>query len=231
MYCKQSNFNPLVKQAGFSLLEMAVVMVILGLLLGGLLGPMSIQRENRNQNEVKQLLLEIEDAMLGFVAIHGYLPCPASAGSSGLEARNGANNCTAQHGFVPTTTLGLQGKLDTNNRLLDPWLVPIRYSLSSVNSWEYAKGVSLTSGAGDFRVCSQASCSNVLAQDIVAVIFSLGEFGALATSSVDQLENTDSDTVFVWRTFSEASGSEFNDSLRWISPNVIVHELVSAGRL
>lgn len=231
MYCKRSNFKVNRHQVGFSLLEMAVVMVILGLLLGGLLGPMSNQRENKNQNEVKNILIDVESALLGFVAINGRLPCPSSAASAGLEVRNGANNCTQQHGFVPVTTLGLQGRIDTNNRLLDPWLVPIRYSLSSVNTWEYAKGIQLSSPAGDFRVCSQSACTNVLAQGIVAVVFSLGEFGSLATTSVDQLENTDSDTDFVSRTYSEASGAEFNDTLRWLSPNILVHQMVNSGQL
>src|SRR5690606_31328705 len=107
---------------------------ILGLLLGGLLGPLSEQQRNKAQNQVEQQLTEIENALLGFAAANGRLPCPASAATNGQEARNGANNCTGEHGFVPTITLGLQGKTDTNMRLLDPWLVPIRYSLSSVGT-------------------------------------------------------------------------------------------------
>jgi hypothetical protein len=65
----------------------------------------------------------------------------------------------------------------------------------------------------------------------VAVILSLGEGGNAATSSPDQLENTDADNVFVNRSLSEASGSEFNDTLRWISPNILIYQLVSAGQL
>lgn len=218
-------------QSGFSLLEMAVVMVILGLLLGGLLGPLSVQRDSKNQNDINQRLLEIENALMGFASINGYLPCPARANSNGLEARNGANNCTQQHGFVPTVSLGLQGAVDGNMRMLDPWLVPIRYSLSSVNNWEYAKAIQLNVTAGDYRICAQATCTNILAQNIAAVVYSLGEFGNQGSSSPDQLENTDNDTDFVSRTRAEGTTTEFNDTLRWISPNILVFQLVKSGQL
>ncbi|WP_049762591.1 type II secretion system protein [Saccharophagus degradans] len=222
---------PRANQHGFTLLEMAVVMVILGLLLGGLLGPLASQRESKNLNTVNQQLLEIHDALLGYAAVNGFLPCPSRANSSGLEARNGAGRCQQEHGFVPIRTLGLQGPVDSNTRLLDPWLVPIRYSLTSVGTWEYARGVQLNGSASNYRVCGQSVCSEVLADNVVAVIFSLGENGNLTTTSVDELENTDGDDTFVSRVKSEASGSEFNDTLRWLSPNILMHQLVKAGRL
>jgi len=37
--------------------------------------------------------------------------------------------------------------------------------------------------------------------------------------------------VFVSRSPSEAIGSEFNDTIRWISPNILTYQLVSAGQL
>lgn len=222
---------PSVDQRGFTLLEMAVVMVILGLLLGGLLGPLSTQRESKNINVVNDQLLEVHDALMGFAAVNGFLPCPSTNGSAGLEARNGGGGCQQQHGFVPIRTLGLQGPTDSNVRLLDPWLVTIRYSLTSVGGWEYARSIQLNGTASSYRVCEQSGCSTVLADNVVAVVFSLGEGGNLATSSADELENLDGDITFVSRTKSEASGASFNDTLRWVSPNILIHELVKAGRL
>lgn len=217
-------------QTGFTLLEMAVVMVILGLLLGGLLGPLSEQQRAKSQTRAEQQLMDIENALLGFAAAHGYLPCPATASSAGLEARSGSNNCSTQFGFPPAQTLGLQGQTDSNGRILDPWLSPVRYSLSNVGSWEYAKNISLNGTAANYQVCAQASCTDVKAQNIAAVLISLGEDGNSGTSSADQLENTDGDNVFVSRTLSGGSGTEFDDNLRWISTNILAHQLVNSGR-
>jgi len=155
----------------------------------------------------------------------------AAGNSSGLESRAGSGNCNTEHGFVPVVTLGLQGKTDSNLRVLDPWLVPIRYSLSSVGTWEYAQNINRNSTTADYEVCSSANCTEVLAQSVVAVVYSLGEFGNEATSSTDQLENTDNDTRFVSREVSEATGAEFNDTLKWISPNTLAYHLASAGHL
>ena len=218
-------------QAGFSLLEMAVVLIILGLLLGGLLGPLSAQQKTKLQSKANQQLIEIENALLGFASAHGYLPCPASSASAGLEARNGANNCTNEFGFPPAQTLGLQGVRDNNGRLLDPWLAPIRYSLSSVGGWEYAKNIQLNGSAADYRVCAESACTNVKAQNVVAVVISLGEDGTTSTTSTDQLENTDGDSTFVSRTFSEGASNEFDDTVRWMSTNILVYQLVNAGRM
>lgn len=228
IYCCRSNPS---LQRGFSLLEMAVVMVILGLLLGGLLGPLSEQRKNKLQTQAKQQLIDIESALLGYAAAYGKLPCPATNASAGVEARTGSDNCSSQFGYPPAQTLGLQGRSDSSGRILDPWLAPIRYSLSSVNTWEYAKAIELNGSSADYQICAQSSCSNVQAQNVVAVLISLGEDGISGTTSPDQLENTDGDSTFVSRSLSEASGSEFNDNLRWISSNVLVFQLVNAGRL
>jgi hypothetical protein len=135
-----------------------------------------------------------------------------------------------EHGFIPIVTLGLQGPTDDNFRMLDPWLVPIRYSLSSVGSWEYAREIVLNGTTADYQICAQSACSDVLAQNIVALIYSLGEFGNQATNSPDQRENIDGDENFVIREFSEASGSEFNDTLKWISPNTLAYRMVTAGQ-
>jgi len=36
--------------------------------------------------------------------------------------------CSNAHGFVPVSSLGLVGRIDADNLLLDPWGQPYRYS-------------------------------------------------------------------------------------------------------
>ena len=98
------------KQQGFSLIEMAIVMVIIGVLIGAALVPLSAQRESAKIKEARSELLLIEEAIYGFSLANGRLPCPAEPGSGGVEATtvDGLGlDCDRPRGFVPANTLGL----------------------------------------------------------------------------------------------------------------------------
>lgn len=97
---------------GFSLLEMAVVLVIIGLLLAGMLLPMSAQMDDRKMKETQKQIDEITQALVGFTVANGRLPCPADptkatgAANAGLEDL-GAATCNRTSGAVPWSTLGV----------------------------------------------------------------------------------------------------------------------------
>lgn len=122
--------------AGFTLVEMAVVLAIVGLLLGGLLPTISGQIEMQRRNETRKTLEEIKDALFGFAIANGRLPCPAISTSSGQESFSGAvgaSACTGSansvvHGFVPAATLGL-APTDSEGFLLDDWNNRMRYAV------------------------------------------------------------------------------------------------------
>jgi prepilin-type N-terminal cleavage/methylation domain-containing protein len=219
---------------GFSLVEIAVVMVIIGLLIGGLIMPLSSQRDLNNRKQAEQQLNEVHDALLGFAATYGRLPCPATTTSNGLAAPDMATtNCQQEHGFVPARTLGLNGSFSNTNLLLDAWNNPLRYSLSSVGTWVYANDIVLGVIDADYRICRQSGCggTSIVAEKIVAVIHSGGKDGAQTTTSPDQLENSDNDDDFASRTFSEGVNTEFDDLLRWVSPNALTFNLLRSGQL
>jgi len=81
------------RQLGFSLMELAVVLVIVALLLGGLLVPFGTQRDVEFMRATEKSLVEIREALIGFAAINGRLPCPAQGSiasgvaNAGMEAR------------------------------------------------------------------------------------------------------------------------------------------------
>lgn len=118
------------RSAGFSLIELSIVILVMGLLLGGLLAPLSVQRENARLANARHLLSEVESALFGYALANGALPCPATPASAGAAAAAGGG-CAAQHGFVPAATLGLRGQRNADGLLLDPWSSPLRYSVSS----------------------------------------------------------------------------------------------------
>jgi prepilin-type N-terminal cleavage/methylation domain-containing protein len=105
---------------GFTLIEVAICMVILGLVLTGLVVSLSQQLQQRRLLDTRTTLGEANDALIAFVTANGRLPCPAVAGSNGLEATIAPGTCTVAAGFLPAVTLGLPN-LDGNGLLNDGW--------------------------------------------------------------------------------------------------------------
>ena len=73
---------PIHRQYGFTLMELAVVLMIVGLLLGGLFIPLSSQRDLQGRQTTEKALADIREALIGFAVINGRLPCPAQANIS-----------------------------------------------------------------------------------------------------------------------------------------------------
>jgi prepilin-type N-terminal cleavage/methylation domain-containing protein len=163
------------QQRGFTLAELAVVLVIVALLLGGLIGTYSIQVELGKISDTRKTLETARDALIGFAAANGRLPCPATppppyaTSSNGVEAPVGGGACTPSIppgvGFVPAATLALT-PVDKNGYLVDSWSSPIRYAVTTSGSNEFTTPGQLrnklTDGdpatpSPDLRVCKTAT--------------------------------------------------------------------------
>jgi len=68
------------RQRGLTLIEMAVVLMILGFIVAGLLGPVDTQLEARDRRETLAQLERARDALYGYAVTRGRLPCPDSDG-------------------------------------------------------------------------------------------------------------------------------------------------------
>lgn len=247
--------KPATFSRGFTLAELAVVLVIVGLLLGGLMIPLSAQNDIRYVNDTKKTLNDINDALLGYAAANGRLPCPASATSNGFESPLGGGNCNiptannANTGFVPAVTLGI-GPTDSNGFAIDAWGNPIHYAVTTANTNAFttAAGIKgLVNGAGtlfgmavaapDLQVCSGAACTTPLTNGApngaAAVIFSTGKGGATAGRSPDEIQNllVTVPNRYVSHEMSTATGNEFDDIVIWISPNTLYNRMITAGQL
>ena len=125
-----------IRQRGFTLIELAIVLLILGALFAGILIPFTTQVELRRVGETQKTLLDIREALIGFAAANGRLPCPASAASNGQEnfAAGGTTingNCSNFFdGFVPGALLGI-GPVDGAGFVLDAWNNRIRYAVTN----------------------------------------------------------------------------------------------------
>ena len=105
---------------GFTLIEVAISMVILGLVLTGLVVALSQQMQQRHLIDTRTTLQQANEAIISFVVANARLPCPAIAASNGLESLISPGVCTAAAGFLPAVTLGLPN-LDGNGLLNDGW--------------------------------------------------------------------------------------------------------------
>ena len=119
--------------AGFTLVEMAIVLVILGFILAALLLPLRVQRELVFQSQTLTTLESAKRALLGFAQSQGRLPCPATAASNGMEQPLGGGACTQQVGFLPAATLGIT-PVDGNGFAIDGWNSRIRYAVTQNSS-------------------------------------------------------------------------------------------------
>jgi prepilin-type N-terminal cleavage/methylation domain-containing protein len=115
---------------GFTLIEIAIVLVIVGLLLGGLLMPLATQVETQRRTETQKALKEINEAIIGFALANGRLPCPANPATptgtvnAGVE-RLAATACAGNvRGVVPWVTLGVSE--------LDAWGRRFTYRVTNI---------------------------------------------------------------------------------------------------
>ena len=193
-------------QAGFSLVELSIVLLIMGLLLGGIALPLAQQRDNARFKAAERQLGAVSEALEGYVLAVGALPCPATPASSGAALPSGGG-CAEQHGFVPATTLDLRGSRNADNLLLDPWGSPLRYSVTASDAngngqWDFLDAADLRAAglaalAPELAVCRRAagasstacaSGNDTLTDGTPAVVYSLGKDWA-GFSSPDQLAN------------------------------------------
>ena len=239
----KSVHNPL-SSKGFTLTELAIVLVIVALLIGGMLVPLSAQRDLQSTAETQKQLLEIKEALLGFAAANGRLPRPATSFADGAEnpvlcAGNDAT-CT---GFIPWTTLGVK-KTDAWNKMIRYSVTPAYADAAFTLGTFGSKKVQTRDSTGtlSYLIGSAAVCS-ASTPCAPAVLYSAGkehwgttEDGtALADGSAtntDEDSNASATVLFVSRDPSSVpTGGEFDDIVTWVSPNILYNRLISAGRL
>ncbi len=73
--------SPAPRARGFTLTELAVVVAIVALLIGGTLMTLAAQNAAREVSDTQRTLETARDAIVGFALQNGRLPCPASDGS------------------------------------------------------------------------------------------------------------------------------------------------------
>jgi len=188
------------RPGGFSLVELAIVLLIVSLVVGGLLAPLSAQVDLRKASDTRKSLQEIREALLGFAAVNGRLPCPAIPTTPSDNPRAGhegdgqvplvlpggvcpnprAPGVSGVPGVLPWATLGLNET--------DGW--GRRYSYQVEATFSQALGMpspppcASVSPAAAFVLCSPSTLrvrssadGGVIAGNVPAVVISHGKNG------------------------------------------------------
>lgn len=228
------------RMRGFTLVELAVALAVIGLLLGMLIVPLNAQIDQQRINDTRKQLALVTEAILGFALANGRLPCPASAtvpsttAGAGTEARTGTV-CTAAQGVVPWASLGVPET--------DSWGLRFTYRVAMALADEPTGGLQASftlettaPNTGDITVTSGGASPVNIATNVTAVVVSHGKNGLGAyrmdgTQVVgvtgDEGENADLDATFI----SKLPDPAYDDLVDWVSPNVLKSRMVAANRL
>lgn len=243
--------NLKISQAGFSLIELAVVLVIIGILISGFIGTLGSRIDTTRQIETNETLENIKISLYGFAMAKlnpvgvVRLPCP-DIDNDGLEDFNPLNlaQCAVltMHGNLPWVTLGIERG--------DAW--SSTYSYWVADEYSNTAGFALaTDASGTGQIRTAAPAGTVISNNVAAVIFSHGknQFGSIGLDDVariavpaagaqyaDERENTDTDAVapvlFVKRPVTgDDAPIIYDDILIWISEYELKGRMAQAGAL
>ena len=228
---QHSKASKLSARSGFSLLELAIVLVVLATAMGSIAQISTQANRQKRWQQSQNILAEARQSLVAYAMQHGHLPCPASAQATmGLvEQRTGAR-CLSPRGRLPTTTLGLK----------QPRSWQILYSVSpefsdksarTAGAWPCAEPLVFTS----FNLCDRGRHkiyakpplvgANLLVNDIVAVVIDLGS--AHSPRGTEETENQDDDYIYIHKSPSD----DFDDRLAWLTDHTLKYQLAQVGAL
>ncbi len=249
----------MIKQGGFTLIEVAIALVVLGLLVAGLLGPMGTRVEQAERERTRAMLEEIKEALYGFAIAHGRLPCPDSdGGNDGREDFDAGGTCTGGTvvGNLPWVVLGVPEQ--------DSWGRRFRYRVTPSYADAISQNTVVPAPPGtpctavppvqptqaSFALCSDGditirsdgvdtSPTTLVASNVPAAVVSHGKYRFLpADASPHEDENFEDSSIagdtlgtFVSRDYTGGTGQEFDDLVVWISPLILKNRMIMAGKL
>lgn len=241
-----------VAEAGFSLVELAIAVVIIGIMMTMGLAAMNAARTNQAYSTTIQKEATIKQALINYLRSNSRLPCPDTdfTAPDGKENRATAGDtttaCSAQFGIVPYVTLGLP-----RDAAQDGWSDFFSYQVSNTGTntdWtRTANFYSGNSGLITVNTRTSTGTSSTLATGVVAVIVSHGPNGlgaytiggtrnTMPASTTDEYLNADGGggTTFYQRdatTSDTATGGAFDDIVLYMTANDLVGPLYLDGSL
>ncbi|MEN6585234.1 MAG: type II secretion system protein [Sulfuricella sp.] len=157
------------RQRGFSLWEMAVLLGMLGVAIVAGFALLKANRAEQVESERMAQLSAADRALAGFIAEKGYLPCVDSDGDGNEDRVGGICAGTVQKGWLPVVTLGLVASAPARGAARLDYIVyrgagadltvladrynPVKYDLTAtytynqLNTLDFCAGLTLAASA------------------------------------------------------------------------------------
>ena len=196
---------------GFTLVEMALVLLIVGLLAAVFLPATNTLLDNNRRKETRAKLQAIEQAMVRFVMVNRRLPCPADGAlppgnaNQGLElvAAGACSPATQINGVVPWRSLGV-----AQGDATDAWNTLMTYrvwaALAQVNGLDMSGlNPAVTGEVGNwllprgFRVCSASPCAANAAAELASPAKTTGVAYVLISHGVNRVHGFTTDGAYL----------------------------------
>ncbi|MDR2689006.1 MAG: type II secretion system GspH family protein [Azoarcus sp.] len=215
-------------QRAFTLVELAVVLIVLSLLTGALIGPLATRIEAQRRQGTAAMLDNIEQAIIGFALLHGRLPCPS------LEADPASPDYGLEHpppcdfsapGYLPWRSLGVPA--------FDTWgSARTNANASWIGHWRYYPDRAFTDAVitldtrpkANIQIMDHAGWITTTESRAVAVLWSNGP--NLHADGLNAIHSASKPEFQLGETTPD-----FDDTLRWLGHPLLIARLAQGGRL
>jgi type II secretory pathway pseudopilin PulG len=246
---------------GFSLIELAISMVILMTMLTMGITAFSVQRENAAVSITKKRQDLIQDALSAYLGKYRRLPCPDVLDASLNVVGRGDDNratpddvttqCSKDFGVVPYIDLGL-----THESVLDGWENYITYRVTTdvLPTLDWTRSTNFAAGKPGKLIVSLRSPATsptpltlTGTENAVVVLVSHGKNGLgawtiqgtlniAAATNTDEAENSDADTNFVFirreqTDLNIATYGAYDDLVSYAKASDLIAPLIKDGSL